>query len=103
MNEIKLPEANWQSDIEDKKELPKEAQVLLDSILVRYNNHTPGVTATPELIELAKKYFSQGVSMGSQKFDITVYEPEEKSMVGRAFFALVPKWQGGKLKYLSEV
>lgn len=103
MHEIELPEVSWQSDIEDKKELSTEAKDLLDHILVRHNNHIPGVSATPELIEIAKKYFSQGVRMGTENFDIVVYGPEEENKVNGSFFGLVPKQRGRRLKYLDTV
>ncbi|MFA5830428.1 MAG: hypothetical protein WC878_01220 [Candidatus Paceibacterota bacterium] len=107
MTEVILPEVQWGSDLEEHKEVPKEARVLIERIVNGHNNNTEvTVTATPELIRLAKEYLSDGISVGSKKFNIMVCEKEdskkEENAVENNFFVLVPKWKGRNLKMLSE-
>ncbi len=59
MHEIALPESEWWNELSENEEISKEATELLDGIINHFKNHTPGLTATPELIELAKKIISR--------------------------------------------
>ncbi len=102
MHEIALPESEWWNELSENEEISKEATELLDGIINHFKNHTPGLTATPELIELAKKSFPDGVTLGGKNYEIVVYEPTDQNKIGRSFFTLIQKFPGGKLKHLSE-
>ena len=102
MPEILLPQAGWIHELDEHKEILKEARNLLDRIIIHYNNDEPGITATPELIEMAQKHLSDGVSIGGKKFEIKVFIPDENNSTDRTFFLLEKRYAGGTVKSLSE-
>lgn len=80
---------------------------LIDCLIELVSSHIHSLTppeATPQLIELAKRFLRNGIvladSYSKTTYDVMVFVPnpgEEKGT--RSFFRLIRKWPGGELKY----
>ncbi|MCK9352452.1 MAG: hypothetical protein WCT49_05260 [Candidatus Paceibacterota bacterium] len=90
----------YRSEIHEMKDVPPEAQEILDRILVHDHNHTPGVTATPEDIAIVKEAFSEGIRIEGKLYEIKVFQPNDEH--GRPYFILREKHLDGVERSLDE-
>jgi hypothetical protein len=98
---IILSKTNWWNDIE-KTDLPDDLVWILRAAIMCLLHHQRPARATPHIIALAKKHLSGGISLGTDEYDLMLYDPDSIKADSRKFFVLVRKWPGCKLKYLSD-
>ena len=113
---IELSSSNYWMEIEEFTKTGKIPQELGDILKAVVNSHikeTIPCIASRRLIDLAKKYLMDGIKVKYSDMDrfynirfynMMVFVPNiEEGEVLRSFFLLVPKYNGGKLKYLDEI
>ncbi|MFA6270054.1 MAG: hypothetical protein WC657_02485 [Candidatus Paceibacterota bacterium] len=101
---------NWQEleEMATNGKLPIPLADCLKALVVSERLSVISPEAKPELIRLAKAHLANGIvlsdSATDQFFDIVVFVPDpgqEKNC--RSFFKLIPKYPGGKFKYLENL
>lgn len=108
---IELSSSDYWMEIEELTKtgkIPQELGGILKSVVNSHMNKTISCTANRRLIDLAKKYLTAGIKLRHSDrdrfYNMMVFVPNiESSEVRRSFFLLVPKYNGGRLKYLDEI
>jgi hypothetical protein len=108
---IVLSSSDYWMEIEELTKtgkIPRELGGLLKGVINSHMNETIPCTATPRLIKMMKRHLMGGVRLiysdRDRFYNVMVFVPNaESSEVCRSFFLLVPKYNGGRLKYLDEI
>lgn len=108
---IELSSSDYCMEIEQLTKtgkIPQELGGLLKAVVNSHLNEAISCVATHYHIGLAKKYLTEGIKLRysdrDRAYNMMVFIPNsESSEVCRSFFLLVPKYNGGKLKYLDEI
>ena len=112
MEALLLTTANYWKEIDQHmtdKLIPTDLGMCLRALIGSHLHVTIPPEALPRLVQFAKDYLADGIVlrnhlMQDEPYDIMVFVPDngQKEKL-RSFFRLIPRWRGGRLRYLTEI
>ncbi len=102
--------AYWEEldELMEDDRIQVELGMCLRALISSHINKTIPPEASSTLVQIAKNHLAGGIilsdSAGEQFYDLMVFVPDAGGeATRRSFFRLIPKYPGGRFKYLNDI